>query len=175
MHRQGTRSNNPLCVDRGAERLRGRYKYEGFLTTAIQTDMMHGKLSPRIAIITDVSGIFAFQPTVTYRVSDNFLLSATYSAIATTPEDGPRDVPRARHGAAARDRAAELSGSVPGCGPGSLSGAAGSVTGATRPSARSSAAVAGVEVEGEDDVVDGEGEGGVTSQRGTGSEMRGSA
>ena len=39
-------------------------------------------------IITDVSGIFAFQPTVTYRVTDNFLLSATYLAIATTRKTG---------------------------------------------------------------------------------------
>ncbi len=50
--------------------------------------MMHGKLEPRVAIITDVSGIFAFQPTVTYRVNDNFLLSATYLAIATTRNTG---------------------------------------------------------------------------------------
>ena len=49
---------------------------------------MHGKLEPRVAIITDVSGIFAFQPTVTYRVNDNFLLSATYLAIATTRNTG---------------------------------------------------------------------------------------
>jgi hypothetical protein len=75
--------NNPLCVTAVATNFEDQYKYEGFLTTAIQTDMMHGKLSPRIAIITDVSGIFAFQPTVTYRVNDNFLLSATYLAIAT--------------------------------------------------------------------------------------------
>jgi hypothetical protein len=74
--------NNPLCVTAVAKDYEDSYKYEGFLTTALQTDMMHGKLSPRVAIITDVSGIFAFQPTVTYRVSDNFLLSATYLAIA---------------------------------------------------------------------------------------------
>ena len=35
-----------------------------------------------------MSGIFAFQPTVTYRVNDNFLLSATYLAIATTRNTG---------------------------------------------------------------------------------------
>jgi Protein of unknown function (DUF1302) len=75
--------NNPLCVTAVPTSFEDQYKYEGFLTTAIQTDMLHGKLSPRIAIITDVSGIFAFQPTVTYRVNDNFLLSATYLAIAT--------------------------------------------------------------------------------------------
>ena len=51
--------------------------------------MLHGKLSPRIVIITDVSGIFAFQPSFTYRVNDNFILGATYSAIATNRKNGP--------------------------------------------------------------------------------------
>ena len=64
------------------------YQYEGFLTTAIQTDMFHGKFSPRIVAITDVSGIFAFQPTFTYRITDNFLFSATYLAIATQRKSG---------------------------------------------------------------------------------------
>lgn len=76
--------NNPLCVTAVPRDFEDAYRYEGFLTTAIQTDMMHGKLSPRVAIITDVSGIFAFQPTVTYRVTDNFLFSATYLAIAAS-------------------------------------------------------------------------------------------
>jgi len=64
------------------------YKYEGFVTWTLQTDMLHGSLTPRATIITDVSGIFAFQPTVTYRVSDNFLLQATYLAIATQRKAG---------------------------------------------------------------------------------------
>jgi hypothetical protein len=80
--------NNPLCVTAIPKNFEDAYQYEGFLTTAIQTDMFHGKLSPRIAVITDVSGIFAFQPTFTYRVNDNFLLSATYLAIATTRKAG---------------------------------------------------------------------------------------
>ena len=74
--------NNPFCVTAVPTDYEDAYRYEGFLTTAVQTDMMHGKLSPRVAIITDVSGIFAFQPTVTYRVTDNFLFTATYLAIA---------------------------------------------------------------------------------------------
>jgi hypothetical protein len=80
--------NNPLCVTAVPHDFEDAYQYEGFLTTAIQTDMMHGKLSPRVAIITDVSGIFAFQPTFTYRVTDNFLFSATYLAIATQRKAG---------------------------------------------------------------------------------------
>ncbi len=80
--------NDPLCVTAVAKNFEDAYQYEGFLTTAIQTDMMHGKLSPRIVAITDVSGIFAFQPTVTYRVTDNLLLSAAYLAIATNRKSG---------------------------------------------------------------------------------------
>jgi hypothetical protein len=76
--------NNPLCVTAVPTNFEDAYRYEGFLTTALQTDMLHGKLSPRVAIITDVSGIFAFQPTFTYRVTDNFLLGASYLAIAAT-------------------------------------------------------------------------------------------
>jgi hypothetical protein len=81
--------NDPLCVTAVATNFEDAYQYEGFLTTAIQSDFMHGKLSPRLTLITDVSGIFAFQPTVTYRVSDNFLLGATYVAIATNRKAGP--------------------------------------------------------------------------------------
>jgi len=80
--------NTLFCVTAVPTNYEDQYKYEGFLTTAVQTDMMHGKLEPRVAIITDVSGIFAFQPTVTYRVNDSFLLSATYLAIATTRNTG---------------------------------------------------------------------------------------
>jgi hypothetical protein len=80
--------NAPFCVTAVPKNFEDAYQYEGFLTTALQTDMLHGKLTPRVAIITDVSGIFAFQPTFTYRVSDNFLLSATYLAIATQRKSG---------------------------------------------------------------------------------------
>ena len=143
--------NNPLCATAVPKNFVDLYQYEGFLQTAIQTDMLHGKLSPRIVIITDISGIFAFQPSFTYRVSDNFILGATYSAIATNRKTGPGVFRVARHGAAARDRAAELSGTA---------GAPPSPHGCPAAVARSSGAVAGVEVEGEPHVVDGEGEGG---------------
>ncbi|HKA29232.1 MAG TPA: DUF1302 family protein [Candidatus Binatia bacterium] len=80
---RGKKAYNTLfCVTAVPTNYEDQYKYEGFLTTALQTEMMHGKLAPQVAIITDVSGIFAFAPTVTYRVSDSFLLTATYLAIA---------------------------------------------------------------------------------------------
>ena len=82
--RQARRS--PLCVRTPPHNFVDAYAFEGFLQTALQTDYMHGKLTPRLVLIQDVSGIFAFLPSVTYRVSDNLLLSATYIAIAGSRE-----------------------------------------------------------------------------------------
>jgi hypothetical protein len=81
-------ATNPLCVTAVPTNFEDQYKYEGFVTTTLQTDYLHGSLEPRITIITDVSGIFAFQPTATYRVTDNFLLGATYLAIASHRKAG---------------------------------------------------------------------------------------
>jgi hypothetical protein len=75
---------NPLamaCAVANPKNFEDLYPFEGFLQTAVQTDYMHGKLSPRLVIITDVSGIFGFAPTATYRITDNFLLTGTYLAI----------------------------------------------------------------------------------------------
>jgi hypothetical protein len=86
---QGSQAyNNPLCVSVDAHDFVDAYQYEGFLQTAIQTDYMHGRLEPRLVFIDDVSGIFAFAPSVTYRLSDNLLLSGTYLAIAGTRKAG---------------------------------------------------------------------------------------
>jgi hypothetical protein len=77
-------TSNPLCVQVRPENFEDANKFEGFLQTVIQSDFMHGRLSPRVVIITDVSGIFAFAPTATYRISDSFLVGATYIAIAAS-------------------------------------------------------------------------------------------
>jgi hypothetical protein len=42
---------------------------------------MHGRLQPRLVALFDVSGVFVFEPTATFRVTDNILLSGTYVAI----------------------------------------------------------------------------------------------
>ncbi|HYY06085.1 MAG TPA: hypothetical protein VE997_05875, partial [Candidatus Limnocylindria bacterium] len=52
-----------------------------FLQIALQTDYLHGKLEPRLVALLDVSGIFGFNPSVVYRLTDNLLLSASYVAI----------------------------------------------------------------------------------------------
>jgi hypothetical protein len=77
-----------LCITTPPENFEDAYKFEGFLQTAIQTDYLHGKLSPRIVIITDVSGIFGFAPTATYRITDNFLFTGTFLAITSSRKAG---------------------------------------------------------------------------------------
>ena len=45
---------------------------------------MHGRLEPRLVMLAWASGIFGFQPMLTYRLNDNFLLSGTYAAISAS-------------------------------------------------------------------------------------------
>src|SRR4029078_10817243 len=90
--RNGPMKGNPLCQGAAARRspifvyidhhdYDAPYQYEGFLNTTVQTDYLHGTLQPRLTIITDVSGIFAFQPSITYRLNDNILLGFNYLGI----------------------------------------------------------------------------------------------
>jgi hypothetical protein len=72
---------NPLCQTINPHDYEDAYQYEGFLTTALLTDYMHGRLEPRLVIITDISGIFAFNPSVTYRFTDNFLGTISYLSV----------------------------------------------------------------------------------------------
>jgi hypothetical protein len=75
---------SPLCVQINDKSFEDAYQYEGFANWTVQTDYLHGTLSPRLTIITDVSGIFGFAPSVTYRITDNLLVSATYLGIEST-------------------------------------------------------------------------------------------
>jgi hypothetical protein len=77
-----------LCVNTPNKNFEDLYPFEGFLQTALVTDYMHGKLEPRAVIITDVSGIFGFAPTITYRFTDNFLGTLTYLAIEGSRKAG---------------------------------------------------------------------------------------
>ncbi|MCW5888975.1 MAG: hypothetical protein KIT14_00330 [bacterium] len=81
--------NNPLCVRAVPRNFEDAYQYEGFFQFALQTDMFHGKFSPRLTFIADVSGIFVFQPTGTYRINDNVLLTATWVGIEASRKAGP--------------------------------------------------------------------------------------
>lgn len=73
---------NPLCVHTDPKNFTDQYPFEGFLTTVLRTDYMHGRLQPQIVMITDVSGIFGFAPQLTYRITDNFLFTTQYLAVA---------------------------------------------------------------------------------------------
>jgi hypothetical protein len=59
-----------------------------FLQVALQTDYLHGKLEPRLVTLLDVSGMFAFNPSVLYRLTDNLLLTASYVAIESSRRAG---------------------------------------------------------------------------------------
>jgi len=52
-----------------------------YLSVALQTDYLHGRLEPRIVVLLWGSGIYGFQPLVTYRLTDNVLLTGTWVAI----------------------------------------------------------------------------------------------
>ena len=55
-----------------------------YLSIALLTDYMHGRLEPRLVVLAWASGIFGFQPMLTYRLTDNVLMSATWVAIAAS-------------------------------------------------------------------------------------------
>ncbi len=66
-----------------------QYKFDNqFMQISLQTDYLHGKLEPRLVAILDVSGIFAFNPSLVYRLTDNVLLSADYVAIESSRRAG---------------------------------------------------------------------------------------
>ncbi len=72
---------NAVCVFIDPHDYEDAYQYEGFLTTTFRTDYMHGRIEPQLTIINDISGIWGFAPTVSFRLTDNVLLGATYLAI----------------------------------------------------------------------------------------------
>lgn len=81
----GDRTTYPYIRDKDYEDL---YQYEHFFNFVLQTDYMHGKLSPRLVAIIDPRGIFGFQTGFTYRITDNFLAGVTYLAVAGWRESG---------------------------------------------------------------------------------------
>jgi hypothetical protein len=56
---------------------------------ALQTEYLHGRLTPRIVAILDVSGIFAFTTSVTYRIREYLLATATFVAIEGSRKASP--------------------------------------------------------------------------------------
>jgi hypothetical protein len=54
------------------------YPYVSFVQTHLQTDYMHGRITPAITAIIGTDGTYAFPMNVTYRFSDSFLLDLQY-------------------------------------------------------------------------------------------------
>jgi len=79
---------NPLCVQVDPHDFVDSYPYDGFLQATVRTDYLHGQLEPQLTFIAGVHGYYAVQPTVTYRLTDNVLLGATYSMIAGAYKGG---------------------------------------------------------------------------------------
>jgi hypothetical protein len=79
---------SPLCTFTDPHDYEDAYQYEGILTTTLRTDYMHGKLEPGLTMITDISGVFGFAPSVSYRINDNLFVGATYLAIAGDRKSG---------------------------------------------------------------------------------------
>src|SRR5205809_477536 len=79
----------PTCQTVNPKHFEDLYKFDNqFMQVALQTDYLHGKLETRMTAILDVSGIFAFNPSLVYRLTDNVLLSANYVAIESSRRAG---------------------------------------------------------------------------------------
>jgi hypothetical protein len=77
------------CQTVNPKNFEDQYTFDNqFLQVALQTDYLHGLLEPRIVTLLDVSGMFAFNPSVIYRLTDNVLLSANYVAIESSRRQG---------------------------------------------------------------------------------------
>lgn len=55
---------------------------ETFVQSTLQTDYLHGRLTPRLTTIINLRGSYVVAPQVTYRYSDNLLFDLRYVALA---------------------------------------------------------------------------------------------
>src|SRR5581483_5902791 len=54
------------------------YPYESFVQTHLQTDYMHGRLTPSITAVVGLDGVYAFPMGLTYRYTDSLLFDFRY-------------------------------------------------------------------------------------------------
>ena len=55
------------------------YAYESFVQTHLQTDYLHGRLTPSVTAIIGFNGTFVVPVGVTYRYTDSMLLDFRYT------------------------------------------------------------------------------------------------
>jgi hypothetical protein len=60
-----------------------RSKFEFFIQTHLQTDYMHGKLTPGVTAVMNSRGALALFPEVTYRITDSLIFNSRYINIHT--------------------------------------------------------------------------------------------
>ena len=70
--------DNQLTVYVDPKNFEDQYLFEGFFQAALQTDYLHGRLSPRFVVIADVAGTFGLVTAFNYRFTDNLLGGVTY-------------------------------------------------------------------------------------------------
>jgi hypothetical protein len=81
--------NNPtlrqLCIFVNPKDFVDAYEVDNvFLQSTLLTDYMHGRLHPQFTAIIDVTGVFALNPSLTYRINDNLLAGIQYFSIQAT-------------------------------------------------------------------------------------------
>jgi uncharacterized protein DUF1302 len=57
------------------------YPYESFFQSHLETNYLHGRLTPAITMIVGLDGVYALPVGVTYRYSDNMVLDLKYTAL----------------------------------------------------------------------------------------------
>ncbi len=81
--------NNPtlqqLCIFVNPKDYVDAYEVDDvFLQSTLQSEYMHGRLLPQFTAIIDVTGLFALNPSLTYRINDNLLAGIQYFSIQAT-------------------------------------------------------------------------------------------
>jgi len=84
----GKRVSGPAGETQPDTNWEDEYEFEHFFQFALQTDYLHGRLSPRLVAILDPSGIFGFTVTATARITDYLLFQPGFYAVEGSRRSG---------------------------------------------------------------------------------------
>jgi hypothetical protein len=77
--------SNPNCIRVNSNGFVDLSQFDNmFFQTALQTDYLHGRLSPRLVNLFNLAGVYAVAPEVTYRFSDSLLFALRYMLVEGT-------------------------------------------------------------------------------------------